>query len=249
MMSEVRNTRDGDLLILTLDRASKKNALTGAMYDALTAALDEAAADTSIGAIVIEGSGGCFTAGNDIADFLEHAGAFDSSPALTFIRRIASCDTPIVAAVDGVAVGVGTTMLLHCDLVYATSRAQFRMPFVDLGLVPEAGASLLVPARIGFVRATELLLLGDGFDAETARTLGLINEVVAVDELRERALAQARRLAAKPRNALRAARRLMRGDRAAVLARIEDEAKAFAAALAGSEARGAFQAFMARSRK
>ncbi len=149
-MSAVRSTRDGALLRLALDRPDKKNALTGAMYDALTAGLAEAAADVSVGAVVIEGTPGAFTAGNDIGDFLAHAAAgFHESPALRFIRALAANEVPLVAAVDGVAVGVGTTMLFHCDLVYATPRALFRMPFVDLGLVPEAASSLLVPRRVG----------------------------------------------------------------------------------------------------
>ena len=249
-MSAVRTTRDGALLRLALDRPDKKNALTGAMYDALTAGLTEAAADASVGAVVIEGAPGAFTAGNDIGDFLAHAAAgFDSSPALRFIRALAANEVPIVAAVDGVAVGVGTTMLFHCDLVYATPRSLFRMPFVDLGLVPEAASSLLVPRRVGLAKATEWLLLGDSFDAAAAERAGLVNALVAPEELLDLAVKQARRLAEKPRGALRAARKLIRGDLSEIQARIEDEAKGFAAALAGPEARAAFEAFLARGKR
>ena len=249
-MSAVRSTRDGALLRLALDRPDKKNALTGAMYDALTAGLAEAAADVSVGAVVIEGTPGAFTAGNDIGDFLAHAAAgFHESPALRFIRALAANEVPLVAAVDGVAVGVGTTMLFHCDLVYATPRALFRMPFVDLGLVPEAASSLLVPRRVGVAKATEWLLLGDAFDAASAERAGIVNAVVAPEALVETALAQARRLAEKPRGALRATRKLIRGDLAEVEARIEEEARGFAAALAGPEARAAFEAFMAKGKR
>ena len=238
---------DGDVLRVTLARPEKKNALTADMYEAFIAAIVHAEKE-AIGALLIEGSGGVFTAGNDIGDFLAHSDDFQNAPALRFIRALAVCDTPIVAAIEGDAIGVGTTMLLHCDLVYAAPSARFRMPFVDLGLVPEAAASLLFPQRIGLAKASEFLLLGDSFDAETAARLGIVNALVPAHELAATALRQAQRLAEKPRAALRATRRLLRGDRADVLARIEAEAAAFAKALRSEEARKAMTAFMTRTK-
>ncbi len=248
-MSDILTTRDGDILVVTLNRPAKKNALTGDMYNGMSAALDQAKDDHSIGTIVFEGSGGSFTAGNDLADFLQSASDFTQSPALNFIRRLAVCETPIVAAVDGVAVGIGTTMLFHCDLVYAAPQAKFRMPFVDLGLVPEAGSSLLVPQRVGTVRATELLMLGEGFDAQAALGFGIINAIVPTEDLRGVAMDKAHRLAVRPRAALRETRRLMRGDLAPLLARMEDEAQAFGAALQSKDAKAALSAFMDRNKR
>lgn len=241
------HVEDG-VLRVTLARPEKKNALTSDMYELLIAALNEAR-NAAIGALMIEGSGGVFTAGNDIGDFLAHAGDFQNAPALRFIRALASCETPIVAAVEGDAVGVGVTMLMHCDLVYAAPSARFSMPFVDLGLVPEAAASLLLPQRAGLAKASEFLLLGEAFDAEAAVRLGIVNAMIPEPELAETALRQAGRLAAKPRAALRATRRLLRGDTAEILARIEEEAAAFATALGSEAARAAMTAFMARAGK
>ncbi|MDB5570931.1 MAG: enoyl-CoA hydratase [Hyphomicrobiales bacterium] len=245
-MSDVVASRQDGVLAITFNRPDKKNALTGAMYEAIIAAMDEAEGDPRIGAVTLNGAGGAFTAGNDIHDFLAGAQRPETFPALRFIRRLAIFDKPLVAAVEGVAVGVGTTMLLHCDLIYAAPDAIFRLPFVDLGLVPEAGASLLLPARVGLAKATELLLLADPFDAREAERLGLVNAVVPHDRLLARAHERARDLAAKPRNALLATRRLMRGDRDALLQRIDEEAQAFMAALKSPEAAQAFAAFVGR---
>ena len=244
MSAPVEVSRDGDVLRIVLARPEKKNALTGAMYDTMRAALESADAGNDVRVILIEGSGGAFTAGNDLNDFLTYKGDFGMSPALRFVRAIAACETPIVIAVDGVAVGVGVTMLLHADLIYATPAARFRMPFIDLGVVPEAAATLLLPARIGHARAAELLMLGEPFDAERALELGLVNAVVPADDLAAVALAKARSLAAKPRNALRETRRLMRGDTAPVAERIETEARLFAQALRSPEAFAAMTAFL-----
>ncbi|HWG05620.1 MAG TPA: enoyl-CoA hydratase-related protein [Beijerinckiaceae bacterium] len=241
--------RDGPVLRLTFNRPHKKNALTGAMYRMLAATLSDAADDPTIGAILFAGTRGVFTAGNDIRDFLAAAESGEELPALGFIRALARCDIPMVAAVDGAAIGLGTTMLFHCDLVYATPSAMFQMPFVDLGLVPEAGASLLVPRRVGLQKATELLLLAEPFDAAEAQSLGLVNALVAPDDLENVALSRAQALAAKPRSALLATRRLIRGDRDVLLARMEDEIRAFAAALASPDARAAFTAFLERGKR
>jgi enoyl-CoA hydratase/carnithine racemase len=237
-MSEfVKVERDGAVLVVTLARAEKKNALTGAMYEALTAALAEASADDAIGVVLIEGSGGVFSAGNDIGDFLAFAmkrGAeMKDAPGVRFIYALAAFAKPLVAAVDGHAIGLGATLCLHCDLVYASPAARFHMPFVDLGLVPEAGSSLLVPQRLGRARASQYLLLGESVDAAS---------------LHAHALAKAKTLAAKPRQALLATRRLLRGDPAALTARMGEEVDLFTAGLKSPEARAAFMAFMQRSK-
>ena len=252
-MSEfVKVERDGAVLVVTLARAEKKNALTGAMYEALTAALAEAGADDAICVVLIEGSGGVFSAGNDIGDFLAFAmkpGAeMKDAPGVRFIYALAAFAKPLVAAVDGHAIGLGATLCLHCDLVYASPAARFHMPFVDLGLVPEAGSSLLVPQRLGRARASQYLLLGESFDAEVARADGLVNAVVDAASLHAHALAKAKALAAKPRQALLATRRLLRGDPAALTARMGEEVELFTAGLKSPEARAAFMAFMSRAK-
>lgn len=249
MTEHVEARRDGDVLTLRLSRPEKKNALTGAMYHALIAAFDEADNAESIGAILLAGSGGAFTAGNDIADFLSLARDPGSAPPFHFVRRLARLETPLVAAVEGVAVGIGTTLLLHSDLAYAAPSAVFRMPFVDLGLVPEAGSSLLLPQRVGLAKASELLMLGEPFGAEEALRLGLVNAVVPAAALLPHAVAQAQKLAAKPREAIRTTRRLLRGGRTALLQAIDAEAEAFLAALRSPEAQAAVQSFLAKSKK
>ena len=243
-------TREGDVLVATMNRPDKKNALTGAMYRGLREALTTASADAAIGAVVVTGAGGAFCAGNDIGDFLaENARQTEGArtgPGGEFIRTLARFDKPLIAAVEGPAVGVGTTMCLHCDLVYAAPSARFAMPFVSLGLVPEAGASLLVPRRFGMSVATEWLLLGEAFDAARAREIGFVNAVVASEDLKAHALAKAKALAAKPRAALLASRKLMRGDAETLYAHMEAELAAFARALKSPEARAAFEAFAGR---
>jgi len=251
MSESVKVERDGAVLVVTLARPEKKNALTGAMYEKLIAAFVAASDDDAVGALVIEGSGGVFCAGNDIGDFIAYAiapGGASQLPGMRFIYALARFAKPLVAAVDGAAVGIGATLCLHCDLVYASPNARFHMPFVDLGLAPEAGSSLLLPQRFGRARAAEYLMLCEPFDAETARGGGLVNAVVDAAGLRAYALDKARALAAKPRQALLATRRLLRGDEAALIARMDDEAKAFVAALKSPEARAAFMSFMSRAK-
>ncbi len=240
---------DGGVLLVRLTRPEKKNALTGAMYDTLTAALVEADGNDEIGAIVLAGSGGAFTAGNDLGDFLAFApsGGGEELPASRFIRQLARTETPIVAAVEGLAIGVGTTLTFHCDLVYATPGALFRMPFVDLGLVPEAGSSYLLPRRIGLAKATELLMLGEAYDAAEAARLGLINAVVDSDQLLAHAMAQAAKLASKPRAAIKATRKLIRGKGVELDCAMQAESKAFREALSSPDARQAIGAFLDRS--
>lgn len=244
----IEDTAEGVRLIRIL-RPEKKNALTGAMYDAMRDALAGADASDAVGAIVFAGVPGAFSAGNDLADFV--AGArkpFSESPALLFIRQLARTRTPMVAAVDGIAVGIGTTLTLHCDLVYASPAARFRMPFVELGLVPEAASSYLLPRRVGLLKATEMLLLSEPFDADAALSLGLVNGVMPADLLLEHALAQGARLAGLPRGAVQTTRALIRGDQAAMEAALEAEAVAFEERLRAPEAQAAFARFLGKAK-
>ncbi|GAC1338429.1 MAG: enoyl-CoA hydratase [Beijerinckiaceae bacterium] len=248
MTNDVIVAREDAILRITMNRPAKKNALTGAMYKAMQDALELADRESSIRAVLLTGSDGVFTAGNDIGDFLAGTRDEHGSPALRFISTVALCDTPIVAAVEGNAVGVGTTMLFHCDLVYAAPSAKFRMPFIDLGLVPEAASSMTVPLRVGMAKASEWLLLGEAFDAQEAYRVGVINKIVSAEQLLDTARQAAMRLAAKPAQALAATRRLMRGDRQAIRAQMAAESKAFEAALESPEAKAAFSAFLSKSK-
>jgi enoyl-CoA hydratase/carnithine racemase len=245
-MSEVVVSRAGGVLEARIDRAAKKNALTFAMYTALTEALQQAHADPSVRAALITASGETFCAGNDIADFLKPREDFGAAPPSRYIEALVAFDKPLVAAVQGPAVGIGATMLLHCDLVYVSPTARLRMPFVSLGLVPEAGSSLLLPRRVGDVVAAEMLLLGAWIDAERARELRLVNAIVPSSELAPFARARAEELAASPPGALRMTRALLRGDSEALRARIQKEAAAFAESLRSPEAKEAFNAFLER---
>jgi enoyl-CoA hydratase/carnithine racemase len=246
-MTDVEVARNGAVLELTLNRPAKKNALTNAMYRALTVALHEAERDQGIGAVLITGEGGIFSAGNDIGDFVAAVSGGDMAAA-DFVRKIAAFSKPLVAAVDGLAVGVGTTLLLHCDLIYASPAARFSLPFVDLGLLPEAASSLLLPRRVGMARASAWLLAGESFSAEEAREAGLINGIVAPDALLTTAREKATKLAAKPRTALLAARKFLRGDKEEILARIDAELEAFRAALGSPQAQAALAAFVNKSK-
>lgn len=250
MSEDVLVMRNGPVQVLRLSRAAKRNALTSAMYATLADALETGDADAAIAAHVILGSGGTFTAGNDIGDFLATArGSGGVGPdVLRFIRLLPRVHKPIVAAVDGQAVGVGTTLLFHCDLVYASPEARFSAPFIELALVPEAASSLLMPQRMGYARAFEMLALGAAFGAERMREAGLVNAIVPAGDLEDVALDAARALAAKPREALAITRRLMRGEAAAILARMDEEVEAFRSRLASPEARSRFEAFMSRTK-
>ena len=248
MSDLVEQRREGAVVSLILARPEKKNALTGAMYEALCAAFAEAGKDDSVGAILMSGKGGVFTAGNDLGDFLAFAASDEPFPATRFVQALATCQKPLVAAIEGPAVGIGTTLCFHCDLVYAAPSARFQMPFVNLGLVPEAGSSLLAPLRFGMAKASEFLLLGEAFDAAEASRLGLVNAVVEAEGLYAHALAKAQALAAKPRAALMATRKLLRGDPALLQARIAEENRAFTEALRSPEARAAFSAFLQKSK-
>ena len=244
MTSDVEIKLENGVQTIRFMRSGKKNALTAQMYHAMSAALDEGERSDSIAVHLFLGSSGMFTAGNDIKDFIGHvkAGA-KTLPALDFVRRLPKVTKPMMAAVEGLAVGVGTTLLLHCDLVYASPAARLSTPFLDLGLVPEAGSALLAQ-RMGYQRAFELLCLGETFDAERALLAGLVNKIVPSDELEATALGVAQRLVAKPREALLAARALMRGnDLAMICDKIEEEAEIFSQRLSSAEAMEAFAAF------
>ncbi len=236
----------GGVQTLRLTRAAKKNALTSAMYAGLRAALEDGDRRADVAVHVLMGSGGSFSAGSDVAEFAERAkGRADlSGPILDFIRYLPLVEKPLIAAVDGLAVGVGTTLLFHCDLVYATPASTFRTPFLDMGLVPEAGSSVLAPRRMGYPRAFELLALGETFDAERAVAAGIVNAIVAAGELEAAAAKSALRIARKPPEALALCRRLMRGEIDLVRGQIEEEARIFAERLSSPEAREAFAAFL-----
>jgi enoyl-CoA hydratase/carnithine racemase len=241
--------RRGAVQIVRMNRPDKKNAITRAMYAAMTAALAEGDADPAVRVHVILGVPGAFSSGNDIADFMAVAtGGEVGREVFDFLLALAGAQKPIVSGVDGIAVGIGTTINFHCDLTFATPRTEFRTPFVDLGLVPEAGSSLLAPAVFGRQGAFALLALGQGLSAERAKAAGMIYEVVPEDRLEAAVLEAAEAIASKPPEALKIARDLMLGSREALVTRIREEAAHFSARLQSEEARAAFVAFMQRGK-
>lgn len=246
----VERARDhAGVLVIRFNRPEKKNAITSAMYRRMTGAIREADTDPSVRTVVFLGTEGCFSAGNDIADFLAHAmgaPAGEHPAAFEFLLALAGCAKPLVSGVDGLAIGIGTTIHMHCDLTVASSRSLFKTPFVDLALVPEAGSSLLAPNVMGHQRAFAMLVAGEGLDAGQAREAGLIWKVTASEDVEEQTLSLAASLAAKPPEALRISRNLLRGDRRALLARMHEELELFAAQLKSAEARAAFETFMRR---
>ncbi len=247
MSDQVVITEDGPVRILRLNRPEKKNALTDTMYDMLSDALESAAASAAIRCVVITGGPAVFTAGADLNDFQRAAHGEGLRPqAVHFLHRLANAGKPLIAAVEGVAVGVGTTMLLHCDYVVAAENARFQTPFVQLGLVPEAASSLLVPRLMGPRRAFELLVMARPFDAAAAKDAGLVNEVVPPGEAEAAALKAARHIAALPAEAVALSRRLIRGSTAEVVARIDEESGLFRERLKSKEAQAAFAAFFSR---
>jgi enoyl-CoA hydratase/carnithine racemase len=244
-MTLVLATRAGALQRIQLNRPDKKNALTAAMYGAIADALRAAHADPAVRVVLIHGAGGAFTAGNDLQDFLANPPRTPDAPVARFLHAVSHAEKPLVAAVDGVAVGVGTTMLLHCDLVYAAAGTRFSLPFVNLGLCPEAASSFLLPAIAGYQRAAELLLLGEPFDATHAHALGIVTEVVPAETLLVRAEEAAQKLAAKPAASVRLTKRLMkRAWMPAVEAALAEEMREFGARLGSPEAKEAFSAFL-----
>lgn len=248
MTDHISTTREGAILKLGFNRPDKKNAITAAMYGVLADGLAEAGRDDAIRAVLFHSRGDVFTSGNDIADFMSGAsspGADDEKPpVIRFLEAIATAEKPLIAAVQGPAVGVGVTMLLHCDLVYASEAATFHTPFVDLGLVPEAASSLLLPEIAGYSRAAEMLILGKKIDAARACEFGFVNEIVAADALEATAMAAAQTIAEKAPAAMKLTKQLMKGDRTALLNRMKEEGAHFAAQLQSAEFREAGMAFM-----
>lgn len=248
MSEQVLVSRAEGVCEVRFNRPEKRNALTFAMYEAFGRALHEAQADSAVRAVLLSGEGAGFSAGNDLNDFLQGPPFSSDHPVMGLLRALATFGKPLLAAVHGQTVGIGVTMLLHCDLVVAARSTQLSMPFVTLGLVPEAASSLLLPRLVGQQRAAELLLLGKPFDAATAQSLGIVNRVVDDAALLTEARALARAIAQQPAGALAATRRLLRGDPAQVLARIEEEARIFGAQLQSEEFRAGIRAFLARGR-
>jgi enoyl-CoA hydratase/carnithine racemase len=243
-MSDILTHIDAGVMTITFNRLDKKNSITSAMYAVMADALAQAAADASVRVVLFQGHESIFSAGNDIGDFLNQPPSTQESPVFRFLRGIATFEKPLLAAVAGPAVGIGTTMLFHCDLVYAGDNAAFSMPFVNLGLCPEAASSLLAPNMFGYHRAAEALLMGDPFFAEAAQEVGLVNRVVPPTEVNGYAQAQARKLAGKPLSSLIETKRLMKGDTQAVLQKMDEEGKSFGRMLREPAAKEAFGAFM-----
>lgn len=233
---------------LRFNRPEKRNAITHQMYRTLATELHAALADAAVRAVLLSGAGASFSAGNDLNDFVSGPEFTSAHPVMDVLRTLATFEKPLVAAVHGPTVGIGVTLLLHCDLVVAAHGTQLTMPFVALGLVPEAGSSLLLPRLVGQQRAAELLLLGEPLDAAGAERLGLVSRVVAADRLLDESRALALRLAQQPVEALRATRRLLRGDPAELLVRIEAEAQLFAARLKSAEFRAQVGALLSKGR-
>ncbi len=235
------------ILHIQMNRPEKKNALTRAMYQTMADAILGADKDDETRVILLTGTNDCFTSGNDLADFMSVQNEPGVKPHNPFLSVISRAEKPIVAAVNGSAIGIGTTMLLHCDLVYAGTKARFQLPFVNLGLCPELASSLLLPRLIGYQRASELLLLGEVFGAETAREFGLVNAVYPDEELFEAALQKARQLAAQPPASVRITKALMkRPIETAVSTAIDEELELFIERLKSPEAAEAFLAFLER---
>lgn len=244
MSDHVLTERSGAVLTIRMSRAEKKNALTVEMYRDMTAALASASADAAVRAIIFAGAGGVFTSGNDLKDFVASPPVSADSPVFQFLHQLSTCPKPLIAAVNGVAIGIGTTMLLHCDLSVADPATRFSLPFINLGLVPEAASSLLLPRLLGHARASELLLLGEMFDAQTAERYGIVNKVSAAGQAEADAMTWAQALALKAPNALRLTKALLKSETTCIADRMDEEAQAFGPQLQGAEFHEAMQAFM-----
>ncbi|HZW22172.1 enoyl-CoA hydratase [Noviherbaspirillum sp.] len=247
---DILTSKANGILTIEFNRPEKKNAITSAMYQSMADALKDAEGDSAVRAIVIQGKPEVFTAGNDLEDFLKHSSAeVGDRPVAQFMRALSGATKPVIAGVAGNAVGIGTTMLMHCDLVYAADNARFTMPFTQLGLCPEFASSMLFPAMVGYPRAAEKLLLGEAFGAEEAYDMGLISKVVPVAELADLVHLQAAKLVALPASSLRVTKRLMKGAQAeAINARMMEENKHFGEMLMAKEAKEAFTAFFEKRR-
>ncbi|WP_296444450.1 enoyl-CoA hydratase [Rhodoferax sp. UBA5149] len=244
-MTDILTDIANGVMTITFNRVEKKNSITSAMYAAMADALALAQADAAVHVVVFQGHETIFSAGNDIGDFLNAPTATQDSPVFRFLRGISTFPKPVLAAVCGPAVGIGTTMLFHCDLVYAGDNAAFSMPFVNLGLCPEAASSYLAPQLMGYSRAAEALLLGEPFMAESALEMGLISRIVPPSEAAALAQGQAQKLAAKPLNSLIETKRLMKKGQTSIVAeRMAEEGDSFGRLLREPAAREAFTAFM-----
>lgn len=249
MDGTIRSSLQDGIQHLAIDRTGRKNALTAALYVELEQALARSEADPAVRVVLLSGEGGNFTSGNDLQDFRENPPRDAKAPVFGFVDRLAGLEKPLVAAVEGFAVGIGTTLLLHCDLVHAGAGARFLLPFANLGLSPEAGSSLLLPLRAGHARASEMLLLGQPFGTGAARDAGLVNAVVDDGSALESARNACTKLAAQPAAALRAAKRLLRDPwREPLQAALERETAVFLERVASDEAREAFAAFAEKRR-
>ncbi|CAG9198977.1 Enoyl-CoA hydratase [Paraburkholderia sabiae] len=241
---EIELTRTHDVLTIAFNRAEKKNAITAAMYQTMADALVEAQANPEIRAVLIRGSAGIFSAGNDLEDFMKQPPVGENAPVFQFLRAISSAEKPLVASVAGAAVGVGTTLLLHCDLVYAADTATFSLPFSQLGLCPEAASSLLLQRVAGYQAAAEKLMLGEPFDAREAQRMGFVNRLLPAAEVDAFALQQAQKLAALPASSLRVTKQMMkRAAQHEIQTQMTEEAVHFAKMLLAPEAKEAFKAF------
>lgn len=250
MTNHVAVTDEGAVRVIRMQRADKKNALTQVMYTAMADALESAQRDAAVRCVMIAGIPGAYTAGNDMEDFLKasESSGHPIAKALDFLRALVHCRKPIVAAVDGLAIGIGTTMLFHCDHVVASAGSMFRTPFIQLGLVPEGASSLLAPRLMGHRHAFALLVLGRAIDAETAHRAGLVNTVTPPGHADAEASKTAAELAALPPEAVRQSIALIRPPVDEVLGRIDAEAELFAERMRSPEAKSAFAAFMARKK-
>jgi enoyl-CoA hydratase/carnithine racemase len=244
-MTEILSHIDAGVMTLTFNRVDKKNSLTAAMYAAVADAVEQAEQNPEVRVLVFQGHETVFCAGNDITDFLNNPPSTPDAPVFRLLRNIAAFPKPVMAAVAGPAVGIGTTLLFHCDLVYAGDNAAFAMPFVNLGVCPEAASSLLAPQMMGYHRAAEALLLGEPFMAEAALEIGLVNRVLPLTEVNSYVQVQARKLAAKPLSSLLETKRLMKAGQAALVQKqMNEEAVSFGRMLQEPAAKEAFGAFM-----
>jgi enoyl-CoA hydratase/carnithine racemase len=247
-MQAVQVKEEDGVLYLTISRPDKKNALTREMYLTLANAINYAEHDSANKVIVISGAGGVFCAGNDMHDFLSAASLEENDVSETeqFMRALLDCKLPVIAQVDGLAIGIGCTLLLHCDFVYASERSAFKMPFVNLGLVPEYASSYVLPRLCGHVKAAELLMLGKTFDSEEAYRLGMINAVVDHADLFEEVTQVAKQLSSLPTNAVLQTKALLKANNEAVKDHMYTELALFVKAMSSAEAQAAFKAFVAR---
>src|SRR5580693_6632231 len=244
-MDEIMTERSGSVLRVLLNRPTKKNAMTSSMYVTLADVFDDAAKDERVRVVLWHGAGDSFCAGNDIEDFLKNPPGPGNFPQARLMEALVDFDKPLIAAVQGAAIGGGTTMLTHCDFIYAGESAKFQMPFINLAVVPEFGSSCSVPARIGHVRAAELILLGAPFDAKRAAEVGLVTQVVSDKDVLARATETAGKLAAKPAAALQASKRLMKQPfREQIKAAMKAENEEFSAQVRSEDAKEALTAFL-----